>query len=232
MESRSLKFLLNLRREETRQFAVIGLGRFGRAVCESLHKMGYEVVGTDIDEKLVAQVLTENIASHAIQLDSTEPTALKQAGIFEFDTVVVAIGNFLEESIITTLNLKEAGVKCVVAKVSSEIHRKLLERVGADQVVFPENEAGRALAYSLTKPAILERFDIDPEHSIVEVKVPEEFHGKTLAELELRRRYGLNVLAVGNGDKFDINPEPQRRLTKDSAMIVIGSNKDLKHLPI
>ncbi|MDJ0650059.1 MAG: TrkA family potassium uptake protein [Xenococcaceae cyanobacterium MO_188.B19] len=233
MDLKSLNFLTNLRRE-SRQFAVIGLGRFGRAVCSSLHKMGCEVLGTDIEEKLVTQVLSQKIASHAIQLDSTEPESLKEAGIFEMETVIVAIGNYLQESIITTLNVKEAGVKYVVAKASSEIHGKLLTRVGADHVVFPEYEAGCALAATLTKPAFLDRFELDTENSIVEVLVPEEFHGKTLAQLELRGRYGVSVLAVGigNGEKFITNPAPQYKLNKGTIMVVIGSNKDIERLPL
>ncbi len=231
MDLKSLNFLTSLRRE-SRQFAVIGLGRFGRAVCSSLHKMGYEVLGTDIEEKLVTQVLSQKIASHAIQLDSTEPEALKEAGIFEMETVIVAIGNYLQESIITTLNVKEAGVEYVVAKASSEIHGKLLKRVGADHVVFPEHEAGCALAATLTQPAFLDRFELDPENSIVEVLVPEEFHGKTLAQLELRGRYGVSVLAVGDGEKFITNPAPQHKLSKGVIMVVIGSNKDIERLPL
>jgi trk system potassium uptake protein TrkA len=231
MYQKSVKFLSNLRREN-RQFAVIGLGRFGRAVCQTLCKMGYDVLGTDRDEKIVAQVLAERIVANAVQLDSTEPTALREAGIFEFDTVIVAIGNYIQESIITTLNIKEGGVHYVVAKASSEIHGKLLKRVGADRVVFPEYDAGCDLAYSLTKPAILERFDLDPEHSIVEVFVPQEFDGKTLAELQLRNRYGLNLLAVGKDEKFKINPTPQERLHKGMMMVVIGCNKDIQRLPI
>ncbi len=227
----SLSFLRGLRREN-QQFAVIGLGRFGRAVCLTLHKLGYDVLGTDVDEKRVAQVLTEQVANHAIQLDSTEPAALKEAGIFEFDTVIVAIGNYLQESIITTLNLKEAGVHHVVAKASSEIHGKLLQRVGADHVVYPEFEAGCTLARSLTKPSILDRFELDPNNSIVEALVPEEFHGKTVMELELRKRYGINLLAVGHNDKFEINPDPNTRLYKGWAMVVIGSNRDIDRLPI
>ncbi len=227
----SLSFLRGLRREN-QQFAVIGLGRFGRAVCLTLHKLGYDVLGTDVDEKRVAQVLTEQVANHAIQLDSTEPAALKEAGIFEFDTVIVAIGNYLQESIITTLNLKEAGVNYVVAKASSEIHGKLLQRVGADHVVYPEFEAGCTLARSLTKASILDRFDLDPDNSIVEALVPEEFHGKTVMELELRKRYGINLLAVGHNDKFEINPDPNTRLYKGWAMVVIGSNRDIDRLPI
>lgn len=231
MNLSSLSFFRSLRKDN-QQFAVIGLGRFGRSVCSSLHNMGYQVLGTDVDEKRVSQALTDQLVSHAVQLDSTEPTALKEAGIFEFDTVIIAIGNYIQESIITTLNLKEAGVAHVVAKASSEVHVKLLKRVGADHVVYPEFEAGCALARSLTKPAILDRFDLDTENSIVELIVPDEFHNKTIAELKLRSRYGLNLLAVSHEGKFEINPDPNRRLLKGSAIVVIGSNKDINKLPI
>jgi len=176
----SIKFFSSMR-PQNRQFAVIGLGRFGRAVCETLRKQGYQVVATDIDEGLVAQALSDRIVDNAIELDSTKPNALREAGIFETDTVIVAIGKYVEESIITTLNCKEA---------------------------------------------------VDPEHSIVELKVPEAFHGKTLAELEIRNRYGLNIVAVGNAEKFKINPNPQERLYKDLAMVVIGSNRDIQRLPM
>lgn len=231
MNLSSLSFFRSLRKDN-KQFAVIGLGRFGRAVCSTLYHLGYDVLATDIDEKRVAQVLTDQIAGHAVQLDSTHPAALREAGIFEFDTVIVAIGNYLEESIVTTLNAKEGGVPHVVAKASSEVHCKLLQRVGADHVIFPEYEAGSTLARSLTKPAILDRFDLDPENSIVEVIVPDEFHGKTITDLQLRNRYGLNLLAVSHNGKFIINPEPNDRLERGSAMVVIGSNKDINRLPI
>lgn len=225
----SLNFLNNLRKEN-RQFGVIGLGRFGRAVCQTLHKMGYDVLGMDIDEKLVAQALTDKILSSAIRFDCTESNALKEAGIFELDTVIVAIGNYLEESIITTMNVKEAGVKYVIAKASSETHGKLLKKVGADLVVYPEYEAGCELAYTLTKPNILDRFELDPHNSIVEVAIPEEFDGKTLAEIKIRGRYGLNVLAVGSDEKFMINPPPNQILQKGSSMVVMGSNEDINKL--
>ncbi len=231
MNLSSLSFFRSLRKDN-QQFAVIGLGRFGRAVCSTLHRLGYEVLGTDIDEKSVAHVLTDQIADHALQLDSTDPAALKEAGIFEFDTVIIAIGNYIQESIITTLNVKEAGVPHVVAKASSEVHGKLLQRVGADHVVFPEHEAGCTLARSLTKPAILDRFDLDRDNSIVELIVPDEFHGKTITEVQLRNRYGLNLLAVSHDGKFEINPDPRKRLERGSAMVVIGCNKDINRLPI
>lgn len=233
MNLSSLKFFRNLR-ANNRQFAVIGLGRFGRAVCLTLHSMGYEVLGIDSDENRVAQVLTDQIAAHAVQLDSTQPSALQEAGIPDFDTVIVAIGNYIQESIITTLNVKEAGVANVVAKASTEIHGKLLQRVGADHVVFPEFEMGCELARSLTRPGVLDRFELDPDHSIVEVVVPQEFDGKTIVELDLRNHYGLTLMAVSKEnalDKFEINPSPVTRLKAGTLMVVVGANKGIDKLP-
>jgi trk system potassium uptake protein len=228
----AFNFFRNRKSNVSRQFAVIGLGRFGRALCETLHRSGYEVLGTDVDEKRVSDILASGLAAHAVVLDSTDPLALKEAGVFEFDTVVVAIGNYLQESIITTLNVKEAGVPNVVAKASSDVHAKLLQKVGADRVVLPEYEAGCALAQTLTKPGILDRFDLDPQHSIVEVQVPESFHGKTILELNLRRDYGLNVLAIGQSQNFDINPKPDRRFIQGDMLVVIGNKQDIDRLPL
>lgn len=231
MDLSSLRFFNNLG-ASNKQFATIGLGRFGRAACATLHNMGYEVLGVDCDKKRVDRVLADRIVSHALQLDSTEPAALKEAGIFELDTVIVAIGNFVQESVVTTLNLKEGGVARVVAKASSEIHVKLLKKVGADRVIFPEHEMGCSIARSLAQPSILERFDLDPDHSIVELLVPAKFDGKTIAELELRRNYGLNLLAVSRERKFEINFPPSERLTKRTSILVIGTNKNIDRLPV
>lgn len=233
MNLSSLSFFRNLR--GNRQFAVIGLGRFGRAVCLTLHQLGFEVLGIDSDERRVARVLSEQNASHALQLDSTEPDALQEAGIFDFDTVIVAIGNYVQESIITTLNVKEAGVPYVVAKASSEIHGKLLHRVGADQVIFPEHQMGCELARALTRPGLLDRFELDPDHSIVEVVIPPEFDNKTIIDLDLRQKYGLTLLAIsknGAEDTFEINPSPVTRLRQGSVMVVIGSNRGIDRLPV
>jgi trk system potassium uptake protein TrkA len=221
---------LKILRQDNRQFAVIGLGRFGRSVCETLHQSGHEVLGVDQDEKLVAEALAAKVVSNAIALDSTDVNALREAGIFEFETVIVAIGNYLKESIVTSLNLKEGGVKYVVAKVSSDTHENILKRLGVDLIVFPEQEAGRDLAYRLTKPSIVDRFELDPEHSIVEMIVPENFDGKTLAELQLRKNYGVNLLAIGSEEKFKINPSPEERLSKGMIMVLIGSTCDIHEL--
>jgi trk system potassium uptake protein TrkA len=229
----SLSFFRGLRPvPRNKQFAVIGLGRFGRAVCMTLHHLGYEVLGIDSDERRVAQTLSDELASHTLQLDSTDPAALREAGLFEFDTVIVAIGNFIQESVITALNLKEGGVSYVVAKASSEIHGKLLKRVGADHVVYPEHEMGCELARSLTRPGILERFELDPDNSIAEIIIPAEFDGKTIADLDLRKRYGLNLLAVCKEGSFEINPSPITRLQQGWLMVVIGANKCIDRLPV
>lgn len=233
MSLSSLSFFRGLRPvPRNKQFAVIGLGRFGRAVCMTLHHLGYEVLGVDSDEKRVAQVLSDELASHALQLDSTNPAALREAGLYEFDTVIVAIGNFIQESVITALNLKEGGVTYVVAKASSEIHGKLLKRVGADHVIYPEHEMGCELARSLTRPGILERFELDPDNSIAEIVIPEEFDGRTIADLDLRKRYGLNLLAICREGSFEINPSPVTRLQKGWLMVVIGANKCIDRLPV
>lgn len=232
MNLSSLRLFRGSQSGRSKQFVVIGLGRFGRAVCETLHGLGYEVLGVDAEERLVAQVLADEIASHALQLDSTEPSALKEAGVFEFDTAIVAIGNYIQESVITTLNLKEGGVPHVVTKASSEIHMKLLQKVGADQVVFPEHEMGCTLARSLTRPGILDQFEFDPDHSIAEVIVPAAFDGQTVMELDLRKRYGLNMLAVCKEGKFEVNPAPSLRLHQGWLMVVIGSNKGIDQLPV
>lgn len=234
MNLSSLGFFRSLR-TKNRQFAVIGLGRFGRAVCMTLNSLGYEVLGIDNEEQRVTQALKDEIAAHAVQLDSTQRLALEEAGIPDFDTVIVAIGNYVEESVITTLNVKELGVNYVVSKASSEIHGKLLHRVGADQVVFPEHEMGCNLARALTRPGILDRFELDPDNSIVELRVPSNFDQKTIAELDLRNKYGVTLLALtqpGSDEKFEVNPSPVTLLQKGAVMVVIGSNRGLERLPI
>jgi trk system potassium uptake protein len=233
LENRSVfNFFWHLKPDRPHQFAIIGLGRFGRAVCETLHRSGYDVLGIDLNEKRVSEVSTEGIVTHAAILDSTDPLALKEAGVFEFDTVIVAIGNYLEASVITTLNLKEAGVSYVVAKASSDIHAKLLQKVGADRLVLPEYEAGCNLAQTLIKPGILDRFDLDSKHSIVELKVPTSFYGKTIAQLQLRSDRGLNILAIRTSQNFDINPKPDRQLAEGDVFVVIGTKLDIDRLPL
>ncbi|MCG9884808.1 MAG: TrkA family potassium uptake protein [Cyanobacteria bacterium] len=245
MNLSSLSFLQRLRSVQKQQYVVLGLGRFGRAVCSTLHQMGYEVLGIDSSESLITQALDDRIVSHAIQLDTTNRLAMEEAGVFDFETAIVAIGNYIEASVIATLNLKEAGVNYVLAKASSDIHGKLLRKVGADLVVFPEHEMGCQVGRSLVQPNILERLDLDANSSIVEVIVPQEFDGKSIAELQLRARYGINLLALSRApvqeeadtgadrcERFDVNVDPSMRLRQGMVMVVIGNRRALSNLPI
>jgi trk system potassium uptake protein TrkA len=219
------------RRQQSHQFAVIGLGRFGRSVCRTLKSMGCEVLGADRDEGLVACVSDEDFVDHAVQLDTTDPGALKDAGLFEFETVIVAIGNYIQESVVTTLNLKEGNVVNIIAKASTDIHGRLLEKVGATKVVYPERQMGEQLARSLVRPNIIERLELDPENSIVEVRVPEAFVGKSIVDLKLRNEYGISVIALGRqGAHFEINPNPTAPLEAGMMMWVIGNNHDLNKI--
>jgi trk system potassium uptake protein TrkA len=221
------------RRVEDRHFVVIGLGRFGQAVVRTLIDLGFEVMGVDCDQKIVEHLVAEQLPMPIVTIDSTDPLALKQLSIQDFDTAIIAIGDdFLEQSIITTLNVKDMGVRHVVAKASSDIHGTLLRKVGADQVVYPEKEMGIELARSLTQPNILDRLELDADNSIVEVPVPAEFFGKTILELELRRQYNVNILAVETDGKYDVNPNPSMQLHRGSSMILIGTNRDICRLPI
>lgn len=217
---------------DSRHFAVLGLGRFGKSVCKTLLEGGFEVLGVDRDEDLIAHVISEHPSMQCVQVDTTDLVALQDLGIAEFDTVIVAIGNFLEESIITTLHVKEAGVRYVVAKASSEVHGTLLKKVGADRVVYPEAEMGSNLARSLTQSGILERLELDKDNSIIEVTVPEAFVGKSIVELQLRNNFGVNVLAVRQGGKYEVNPSPDHKLRRGGLLVLIGDNQSIQRLPL
>jgi trk system potassium uptake protein len=213
------------------QFVVIGLGRFGTAVARTLHQLGYEVLALDNDSERVRQAAGEDLATQVLEADATDPEALRQVGIREFGVVVVAIGSALEQSILATLNAKSLGVAHVVAKAISPIQGTVLQKVGADRVVYPESDMGRNVALSLTSDGILESLQLDNEHSIVEVCAPEEFAGIPLQELDLRHRYGVNILAIRHGDKFNINPGPKDFMKTGDVIVIIGANRDLDRLP-
>jgi trk system potassium uptake protein len=218
----------NLPKQE--QFAVLGLGRFGRAVALTMGAQGYDLLAIDRQGERVTEILLAGQVSHAMALDVTDAAALREAGVFEMDTVIVAIGNYVEESVIATLHLKEAGVARVVAKASSDIHRRLLEKVGADRVVFPEHEMGCALGRSLMRPGILEQFDLGDRHGIVEVVVPKTFDGKSLGQLDLRRIHGVTVLAIAVADKVMTNPLPDTVLVAGTVMVVLGEAEAIDRL--
>ncbi len=175
------------------QFLVIGLGRFGGGLAETLVGMGHEVLGVDADAKLVQSFA--GTLTHVVEADATSEAALRQLGAGEFETGVVAIGTEIEASILTTSLLADLGVPRIVAKAVTGPHGRILERVGAHRVVFPERDMGVRVGHSLAG-SILDYFELDPGFAIVETAVPKELVGKTLADAEVRKHYGITVVCI------------------------------------
>ena len=210
------------------EFAVIGLGRFGQTVALALEQMGHHVLGIDIDEELVQAVASQ--LTQAIIVDSTNIEALKALDIMSFDTVIVAIGTNFEANIMTTVSLKELGVKRVICKAPTEQQEKILLRVGADQVVRPERESGLRLADSLVNPIMLEKFSLgkDTDYSIAEFSVPSNLCNQTLSQSDIRGRFGINVLLIKRGKEMLVNPPADAILQTDDVVVILGHEKDLQ----
>ncbi|MGZ0052585.1 potassium channel family protein [Brevibacillus gelatini] len=210
----------------SKQFAIIGMGRFGSSVARTLYEMDYEVMGIDESEERI----NENIqhVTHAVVADSTDERALKEIGIRNFDVVVVAIGVDIQASILTVLTLKELGVKKIVAKAQNERHGQVLYKVGADRVVFPERDMGVRVAHNLISANVLDFIELAEDYSVAEVVVSSRMVGQNLRQLDIRRKYGVNVIAIKSGDKFNIAPNPDEVIQYGDVLVVIGNNKDLK----
>ncbi|SHK02444.1 potassium channel family protein [Desulforamulus aeronauticus] len=209
-----------------KQFAIIGLGRFGSSVAITLSKMGYEILGLDISEERVNGIV--EYVTHAVQVDALDEHALKAVGIRNFDVVVVAIGQDIQSNILATVMLKEMGVKYVVAKAQNALHGKVLERVGADKVVFPERDMGERVAHALVSKNIMEQISLSPEFSLVEMVVPPQFVNKTLVESQARNKYGVSILAIRRGGEVIISPRAEERMVEDDILVVIGKNDRLQ----
>lgn len=213
-----------------KQFAVIGMGRFGLSVATALSNMGFDVLAIDSDEHSTQAVA--NLVTHAVSADSTDEDALRALGIRNFDVVVVAIGEDIQASILTTLILKDMGGPLIVVKAQNELHGKVLQKIGADKVVFPERDMGLRVAHHLTSPNILDYIELSEEYSIVEMSVPRAMVGKNLIELDIRARYGCNVMAIKRGSKMNISPAATDRLTEEDVLVIVGEKNDLTKLEL
>ncbi|MBB6672501.1 TrkA family potassium uptake protein [Cohnella nanjingensis] len=211
-----------------KQFAVIGLGRFGSSVAKYLAEMGYEVLAIDDDEERVQDVA--NIVTHAVSADSTDEEAMRALGVRNFDVVVVAIGQDIQASILTTLILKDLGVPKIIVKAQNELHGKVLSKIGADKVVFPERDMGLRVAHHLISPNILEHIELSPDYSIVELKVPSSMVGKNLKQLDIRVKYGCNVLAVKRGSDMNVAPRADEGIDAEDILVIVGRNEQLTKL--
>ncbi|MCF8019564.1 MAG: TrkA family potassium uptake protein [Vallitaleaceae bacterium] len=211
-------------------FVIFGLGKFGRSVAETLAYNGKEVLAIDIKEEVIQDVA--DLVTHAVQADVTDGEALKALGIGNFDVAVVAISNNLQASIMSTILAKELGVPYVLAKAQNEIHKRVLEKVGADKVIFPEREIGVRIANNLTSENFIDYIELSIDHSIIEIEVIDEWMGKTLKELNMRANYGINVMAIRKGEKIVITPGADFVLQPSDVLVVIGSNEDLRKINI
>ena len=212
-----------------KSFLVIGLGKFGKSCAKELTELNYEVLGVDENPRLVAEA--SSYLTHTVQADSTDEDVLKSIGVDSYDSCIVAIGDNQESSVMITVLLKEHGAKNIIAKAQSELHAKILRKVGADQVVLPEYDMGKKLAHSLSHKNIYDLVDISSNYSIGSITAPKEWINKTLGELSPRDRYGVNVIAIeSNLNEPNVFPNANTVINKNDTVVVIGDNEKLKQL--
>ncbi|MCS7202756.1 MAG: TrkA family potassium uptake protein [Dictyoglomus sp.] len=225
---KSLFYRIGLTKERFYQFTVIGLGRFGSTVAITLERLGCSVLAIDENEQKVEAL--KDYVSFAKVADATNINALRDAGVQNSDVAIIAIANDIQSSVLATLLVKELGVKYVVAKAVNDAHGKILEKIGADLVVFPEKESGELLAQRLVVPNIIDFMELSANVKIFEVKPNPHLIGKTLDELQLRRKYNLNVLAILRGGDIIINPHPDVRVEQEDILYIVGTLDSLNKL--
>ena len=214
--------------QSKKTYAVFGLGRYGMAVARELVENGMEVIAVDAKESIA------NDAAAYLPVckcaDVTDAEVISRLGIGNIDTVIVCMARNLEASVMAVTLCKEAGVKTVIAKCANEMHQKIMLRVGADQVVFPENESGIRLAKNLLSSGFIDMISLSRDVSIVEIDVKEEWCGKNLIELNLRKKYGFNIVAIKKGEKVNVNINPEQALDMGMTLIVIANTTKLGKL--
>jgi trk system potassium uptake protein TrkA len=224
-----------------KQFVVIGLGRFGASIAKALSEKGFEVLAIDENEDRVKEM--EGIVAQAVVMDATDEKSLKELGITDFDTAIVSMGETVEDSIMITLSLKELGLKKVIVKAKSELHSKILRKVGADRIIFPEREMAEKLAESIASPKIFDFIELSKTYGIIEMVVPKKLVNKTLSDLKMREKYKVSVIAIkrklpytlpdGSTDfKEDIivGPGGDNEVISGDVLIMLGKNEDLEKI--
>ena len=209
-------------------YAVFGLGRYGIAVAKELVESGAEVLAVDVDEDIVNEASL--VLPYCKKADVTDAEVIKQLGIRNMDVVVIAMASNLEASVMATVLCKEAGVKTVIAKCTNEMSQKVLSKVGADKVVFPESESGIRLAKNLVSAGFVDVIELSKEVSMIELDVRKEWEGKSLLELDLRKKYSINVMAIRIGEEVSIDIDPNQKLDKDMNLIIVADTNKIKKL--
>ena len=214
--------------KSNKTYAVFGLGRYGSAVARALAESGAEVIAIDTDQRTV------NDAAAYLPVckcaDVTDAEVISRLGIGSIDTVIICMASNLEASVMAVTLCKEAGVKTVIAKCANEMHQKILLRVGADQVVFPESESGTRLAKNLLSSGFIDMISLSRDVSMVEIDVRDEWRGKNLIELDLRKKYGFNIVAIKKNESVNVNINPEQVLDGETTLIVIANTSKLEKL--
>lgn len=208
-----------------KSYVVVGLGRFGSEVARQLYRCGCEVLAIDIKSELVQQISQD--VTHAAVADSRDKEVLRMLGAADFDCAVIAIGDDLAASVLVTMNMKELGVPYLVCKAHDDIHRRVLEKLGADRVVIPEQENAARLAKSLSAPNLLDYIELSEDYSIVELPAPKSWEGKNLKELNVRAKLGVNILAVRRDGHMDVSPAADFTFKSGDIAVVLGDNRAL-----
>jgi len=211
-----------------KQFVVFGLGRFGTSLAMTLAEAGYEVMAVDQSEEKVQDIST--FVTHAVQADATDLDTLKALGIRNFDVAIVAMGKDMQSSIMATLLLKELEVPYVVAKASTDTHKKVLEKLGADRIISPEQDMGKRLANNLIAGNIIDYIQLSHDYSIMEISILPEWRDHSIMELDIRAKYGINIIAVERGTEIYVTPKPECILKENDLLVIVGNNKSIQEL--
>lgn len=215
-------------RKAKKQYMIIGLGRFGTGVARSLCALGHEVLAIDADSAKVEEAAPH--VTQAVQADATDEDALRALDAASFDAAVVAIGTDIRASVLAVVLCRELGVPHIVAKAVDDLHAKVLRKVGADRVVFPERDMGARVARALAAPNTLEMMELAGDYELAEIQPPQKWQGKTLAETDVRRRYGLSVVAIRRGEQLIASPGGEETLHAEDLLLVMGKRNQLEQL--
>lgn len=215
--------------EQKLQFFVAGLGRFGESVAVTLDKMGYDVMAMDSDEDVV-QDLSDHLG-YVVCADASDEKNLLAIGAGNADVAVIAIGD-LSASLLTTLLLKDLGVKKIVVKALDELHGKMLQKIGADKIIYSEKEMGVRVAHNLTNPGIVDYIEMNNDITILSIKVPRAWIGQDLIRLDVRRKYNITVVAIRRGKETFINPRPDLEMKRDDMLVILGDTASVKEVTL
>jgi trk system potassium uptake protein TrkA len=214
----------------SKQFAVIGMGRVGASLMRTLESLGHDVLGIDCDDGRIEDLAAELPGANLVTADATEPPVLRDLGLEQFDGAAVVIGESIQASVLVTLILKDLGVPMVFSRANNELHAKVLDRVGADHVIQPEKEFGEFLARQMSLPGIQDYLELGHDEALIEIEVPDNWVGKSLADLQLHRKKDLTVLAIKGREKGGTLPKPETPLQEGDILVLGGPKKELDKL--